>query len=134
MSLEQAILDLTVAVLALNKSMTVDVKAIKTPSVPAIVAQKATITQAAGAPAPQVAKEVEEPENLGTVAATDVGVVETIGYDALKKKLLVLIGKDREAAIELLAKYGAKNGTELRPADYTKINIDLETALNESLA
>lgn len=65
-----------------------------------------------------------EPGPMPTVAPS-----EAVSYEDAKKAILKLSAKDRNAAVALLAKYGAKKLPDVKPENFADIVIEATEAL-----
>ena len=106
MSLEDKIGELTAAVNALAAAMT-------RPS-PALKGAKPWVSEAIPAPA-QAKAEVAPPK---PAPSTTVPPSDVIEYAAVAKAITDVFKVNRAKVIEVLAKFGAAKGPQLKPADY----------------
>lgn len=53
-----------------------------------------------------------------------------VSYDEVKKLILQISKADRNKAVALLARFGAKGGTELKPDQYPKFVIDAQRVVD----
>lgn len=78
------------------------------------------LEQPAAAPAAEAAPEVQEE------AAAPI----TLDYDKdVKPRILLLAGKDRQAVVEMLGRFGVTNAKELQPDQYAQAIADVNRLL-----
>lgn len=103
---------------------------------PAASASSSITAEAAAA---DVSKHKPEPSEADTAqdaaapsASADAGATsgaEEVSYDEIKPLILKLVRTDRDAAVKILAGFGAKTGTELKAEQYAEAKEQLEAAL-----
>ena len=140
MSLESAIAENTAALAKLSALI-----AELTARPPIPDAPTATVAPAASAPRKTKAEpQGEAPAPTAAAPAASAPTAEAapaaapsqsadapaITYDQLKPKIVALAKRDRAAAEQLLARFGAKVGTDLKPEQYSDVLAAFEEALS----
>jgi hypothetical protein len=76
------------------------------------------------------AKTETKQEDTSNTSEASSSESEPVSYDQVKKLILQISKADRNKAVALLARFGAKGGTELKPEQYAKFVNDAERAVS----
>ena len=136
MSLESAIAENTAALAklsALIAELTARPPIPDAPTATAPAPRKMKAEPQGEAPAPTAAAPAASAptaEAAPAAAPSQSADAPAITYDQLKPKIVALAKRDRAAAEQLLARFGAKVGTDLKPEQYSDVLAAFEEALS----